>query len=338
MMRGTREREYAELTLRVFLENGATALSGDLDWELWARIAQGNRVLLRLAERLSRPQAALPRAFVEAVAREGARAQAFYNAMRRVDAACARWKIPHVFLKATRHYPDAGRDADMLVPRGTQIDELLVSDLQATPRRIGLADRVAGSSGFVVDGAVVLDVHHGRLGLCGEQRFLADLVLERGQPVDVGGVMLRGLSATDEVLLQGAQLVYGRRSFRMTEALYTINAVREQRVDWDEVIRSAERVGVLAGLSCYLTYLARIHQHVFERALLPDTVTRRLSASGWGTVEFSRGEFRFPRMAVGARVYWGQLAADIAARRWRSAARVCLLPLVAAAAALRTLT
>jgi len=337
-MDATREREYAELTLRVLLERSATPPSRDIDWELWARIAEGNRVMVRLAERLSHVPAAPPPAFTEAAAREGARAQAFYNAMRRVDAACARWKIPHVFLKATRHYPDAGRDVDMLVPLGTRIDEVLVSHLQATPRRNGLAERVAGSSGFLIDGAVVLDVHHGRLGLCGEQRFLAELVLERAQPVDVGGVTLRGLSASDEVLLQGAQLVYGRRSFRMTEALYTINAVREQRVDWDELIRSAERVGVLAGLSCYLTYVRRIHQHVFERALLPDAVTRRLSASGWGTVEFSRGEFRFPRMAVGARVYWGQLAADITARRWRSAARVGLMPLLAAAAALRGLT
>ena len=230
-MDATRERDYAELTLRVLLEHGATPDLRDLDWELWARIAQGNRVLLRLAKRLSHARAAPARAFTEAATRERARALAFYGAMRRVDAACARWKIPHVFLKATRHHPDAGRDVDMLVPRGTRIDELLVSDLQATPRRNGLAERVGGSSGFVVDGAVVLDVHHGRLGLCGEQRVLAELVLELGRPVDVGGVTLRGLSASDEVLLQGAQLVYGRRSFRMTEALYTINTVREQRVD-----------------------------------------------------------------------------------------------------------
>ena len=336
MMRGTGERAYAELTLRVLLGGGAAPPLGYVDWGLWERIAQGNRVIVRLAERLSHAHAGPPQAFTDAAAREAARARAVYSAMRRVDAACARWKIPYIFLKATRRYPDAGRDVDMLVPRdATRIDAMLVSDLQATPLRKGFRERVAGSAGFLVDGAVLLDVHHGWLGLCGEQRALAEFLLERGRPVDVGGATLWGLSPTDEVLLQGAQLGRGRGWFRITDALYTIDAVRGQRLDWDELMRSAERVGALAGLSCYLTYVARIHEHLFGQALLPDAVARRLSSTGWGTVEFSNGAFHFPRIAVSARVYLGQLGADITARRWRSAARVCLLPLVVVAAALR---
>ena len=329
-----REPAHAEQTLRLLLERSAPPPSRGMDWELWGRIAQRNRVLVRLAERLSDLDHAAPPAFTEAAKREGERARAFHNAVRRVDAACVRWSIPHVFLKVTRHYPDAGGDVDMLVPRGTPVDERFISDLQATPRRRGLGERLAGSSGFLVDGDVVFDVHHGRLGLCGEQRALAEFLLERGRPVEVGGATIRSLSPNDEVLLQGAQLVSGRRSFRMTEVIYTISTIRAQRLDWDELLRSAERLGVLAGLSCYLTYVARIHYPLFGHALLPDTVARRLSSRAWGDVKFRDGEFHFPRVTVGARVYLGQLATDLIARRWGSAARVSVMSVAAVAAAL----
>jgi len=339
MTRTTRERVYAELTLRLLLGGVAAPLSGDVDWDLWQRLAQHNGVIVRLDERLARARPAPPAPFAEAAAREAARARAIYEVMRQVDAACVRWRIPHVFLKASRHYPDAGRDVDLLVPRdATRIDALLVSELQATPRRNGFGDRIAGSSTFQMGGAVALDVHHGRLGLCGEQRPLADFLLERARPVEVAGATVSGLSPGDEVLLQGAQLVRGRGSFRMTEPLYTIATVRGDGVEWEELTGSARRLGLFAGLACYLTYVARIHEQLFAQALLPDTVARQLHSRGWGTAEFRRAAFHFPSVAVSARVYLGQLGVDVAAGRWESVRRLSLLPLVGAAAGLRTLT
>jgi hypothetical protein len=332
-----RERGYAELMLRLLLGGAVAPLSGDVDWALWQRLAQQNRVIVRLAGRLSHARWVAP-AFAEAAAQEGARAQTLYAVTRRVDEACTRWRIPHVFLKANRHYPDAGRDVDLLVPRdATRIDGLLVSDLQATPRPTGLGDRVAASTSFRLDGDVTLDVHHGRLGLCGEQRWLADFLLERGRPIEVAGGTVWGLSPGDEVLLQGVQLVRGRGSFRMAEPLYTIGAARGHRLDWEELIGSARRLGALTGLSCYLTYVARIHEQLFAQDLLPDTVARLLRPRGWGTVEFKNAAFHFPGLAVSARVYLAQLGADIVARRWESVRRLSLLPLVGAAAGLRRL-
>lgn len=338
-MRATRERGYAELMLRLLLGGAVGPLAGDLDWALWQRLAQQNRVIVRLAAWLSHSGRVAPAAFAAAAAQEAARAQTMYTVMRRVDEACTRWGIPHVFLKVSRHHPDAGRDVDLLVPRdATRIDALLVSELQATSRRNGLGNRVAASTTFLMDGAVTLDVHHGRLGLCGEQRWLADFLLERGRLVEVAGATVWGLSPGDEVLLQGVQLVRGRGSFRMSEPLYTMVTARGQRLDWDELIGSARRLRVLAGLSCYLTYVARIHEQLFAHALLPDTVARQLRPQGWGTVQFKNAAFRFPGLAVSPRVYLEQLGADVAARRWDSVRRLSLLPLVAAAAGLRRFT
>lgn len=325
--------------LRLLLGGAVGPLSGDVDWGLWQRLAQQNGVIVRLAGRLSQARWVPPAAFAAAAAQEGARARALYDVMHRVDEACTRWGIPHVVMKASRHYPDAGRDVDVLVPRdATRIDRLLVSELQAAPRRNGLDGRVAASSSFLADGGVALDVYHGRLGLCGEQRWLADFLLERSRAVEVAGRTVWGLSPGDEVLLQGVQLVRGRSSFRITEPLYTIETVRRQRLDWEELIGAARRLGVLAGLACYLTYVARIHEQLFAQALLPDAVARQLRPRGWGTVEFRNAAFHFPRVAVSARVYLAQLGADVAARRWESVRRLSLLPLVAAAAGLRRLS
>jgi hypothetical protein len=259
--------------------------------------------------------------------------------MERVAEACERRGIPHMFLKAHRHYPDVGRDIDLLVPPEVDgVDALLTTELDAVPRTRDLRAHAAGRTSYLLDGAVMLDVHHGRLGQCGEQRLLPRLLVERRRPFDLAGRAIWAPSPENAVLLQGLQLVRGRLSFRLSEVLYTISVIERDLIDWAYVTHSARQHGTLASLSCYLGYVAQIYERLFARSLLPEVVARQLRLDGWGRVEFIRGAFRFPVLRVGGRVYVSQLGADVRSGRWESVGRLVLLPVLAAAAGLQMLT
>lgn len=336
-MSATHQQAHAELMLRTMLDRTFEPPAAELDWAIWQRLAGRNSVLVRLAERLSRGARPLPPELVIAATREAGRARTTLAWMETVAGILARHGIPHAFLKVRRHYPDLGSDVDVLVPSSRQVNTALVRELGARPAERTLDDRVAGAEVYQLDDGVVLDVHRGRLGRCGEQRLLPDLVLERRRQVRLGDTTLWVPSPEDEILLQGLQQVRGRLSFRLAAVLYTIVTLRAPDFDWEYLTRAARRIGLSDGLSCYLTYVGQIHQRLFASALLPAEAARALWLDEWGQVEFRDGAFRFPTLRVNGWVYASQFSADVRSGRWASASRLCLLPLVAAAAGLKRL-
>jgi len=331
------EGAFAQLALQALLDAAFVPASVAVDWGLWQRLAERNAVLVRLADRLARGPLHPPAAFHAATARERNRVRRICAVMGRVAEACDRRAIPHLFLKAHRHYPDMGRDVDLLVPDDVDdIDTLLVADLGAVPRERSLSDHVADTRRYVLDGAVVLDVHHGRLGQCGEERVFPRLLIEWRRPVDIGGRAFWGPAPEHELLLQGLE-VRGRSRFRLAELLYTISLVRRGPVAWAYVTHTARQAGILTGLSCYLGYVSRIYGRLFARALFPEPLVRELSLNSWGRVEFTNGAFRVPALRARGRLYAGQLGAHLRSGRWDSVGRLCLLPLLAAASGLAKL-
>ena len=142
-------------------------------------------------------------------------------------------------------------------------------------------------------------------------------------------------SAEDQLVLQGLENVAGRRSFHLSDVVYTVGTLRAGGVDWDYVTKTARTHGVDAGLSCYLSYVDDIHRRVLGRPLLPSEIKRTLRIDGWGRVDFQNGAFHFPAFRVSGRLYAHQLVANVRSGGWRSAGRLCLLPFVAGAALAR---
>ncbi|MBI4419640.1 MAG: nucleotidyltransferase family protein, partial [Gemmatimonadetes bacterium] len=244
------------------------------------------------------------------------------------------WLVP----KAAQRYPDVGDDLDLLVLAPTPaIDRLMLEGLPVTSRRRTLAHRLSGCLLYALPGTdVVLDIHHGRLGSAGRHTDYLAVLRQRRRLVVIEGTEFWAPSSEDQLVLQGLEKVSGRRSFHLCDVLHTITAVRAG-VDWEYVLRTARAQDGEAGLSCYLSYVAELHSRLAGRDLLPRDVSDALRLGGWGRVEFKNGAFRFPALRVNSRVYGRQFSADLRSGRWTSAARLCLLPLVAAAAGLRRL-
>jgi hypothetical protein len=132
--------------------------------------------------------------------------------------------------------------------------------------------------------------------------------------------------------------VYGRRSFKLADAVSTIHAIRDGDLDWDRVMRTARQTGTLPGLSCYLGFVDRIHRRTFGAPLLDPEAHEGLETEHWGRLIIGAGEYNFPARRVTRELYRRFVALKLRERDWRAAARVAaLLPLAALGPAVRAL-
>src|SRR5436189_2422633 len=334
------ESRYASWVLRLLLSPDAVADGlGALDWDVLLRVARANRVLVRTAERLAAGAIAVPERFAAAVARERRRIQATLALMQRVSRACQARHIAFLFPKAFQDYPDFGDDVDLLVlTRSTRVDGGIIEGLSASPVPRDWGERIAGAVTYRVTGCPSpLDVQHGRLGIVGEHDAFPQVLIEHARVTVVEGIEFAEPPPEDQLVLQGLQRVWGRLRIALCDVVFTMSTIRRGALDWDYILATARRHGALAGLGCYLSYVDQIHRDVFWQPLVAEPMRGVLGLRGWGRVEFHEDGYRFPIARVNSRLYVRQLGGRIAARDWTGAARLFLIPAVAAARAFHRL-
>lgn len=299
-------------------------------------LAKANGVLLRAARRLGRRRRDLPVQFETAVAAEEHRAASLLALIKRIAELCTEHSVPHVFLTTLEGYPDVGRDVDVLVlrePAGAR--QSWIDPLGGKPLRQDLSDRLAAAARYETDAGEV-DVHTDRLGRVGEDAAFARAVVARRRLTPVGEIEFFGPAPADTLVLQGMRRMYTRRGIRVSDIIATVRVVRRADFEWSEAFATAKRFGALEAVNCYLGYVERVHHDVLGTPLLPPKITQRITASRWGRIGSRHGSERFPTAPVSASLYLRKLSASIASRRWATAGRLCLLPVLGATAAVRS--
>jgi Uncharacterised nucleotidyltransferase len=328
---------WGPLILRALLDS-PSCLAGleDGEWGRVAEVAERNGVLLRLGDKLGAAGLTPVNGFTAAEGRERRRARAMLEVIGEVSRVCSAGGLAFIFPKAFQHFPDMGTDVDLLLPSPpSRAGSVLAAGLGVAPARRNFQNWVAGTITYEVGGSdIPLDVHYGRLGILGEEMLYPRAILENAKRVRIEGVEFLTPSAEDQLLLQGMQKVYGRRRLRLSDLLYAMTAVRQEDLDWDYLLQGAHRLGMFAGLSCYLSYAEQVNGEVCGGALLRPELRRAVLRGDWGRVEFRDGYYRFPTLAVAGQLYVRKFAAAVARGNWESAARLCLLPLLGLASAL----
>jgi len=336
----TTEHAHATWILQLLL-TGATngAALEELDWGILLRIAKRNGVLVRLADRLQRATAVPPQFFGEAVEAERGRNREAIDLIRTVSQICTQNGIEFIFAKAFQHYPDMGRDIDLYVrSRASEVDTLIAAALPASPHKANFVNWAAGTVKYTINGcALPLEVHKGRMGNLGEHASYVCTLMTNAKHADIEGTDFLVPCPEDQLVIQGMDKVYGRRYLRLSDIVSTISIVRWDGLDWGTIIQTAEKLCTLPGLCCYLSYINQIHCDLYGRDLLAPPVRKALDLNGWGRAWFRDGYYRFPTVQVSVQVYWKKFWGALISREWQSAARLCLLPSMAAGAMWRRL-
>ncbi|HWC72350.1 MAG TPA: nucleotidyltransferase family protein [Gemmatimonadales bacterium] len=317
--------QHRLVILRLLLDDPRLDLA-ELDWAAVRTIAEHTGVIVRVADAVARRRGGepLPPHLAESAARACGRTQRVLEIVDQLGAACTRQGIAHAVLKTAERYPDTGRDIDLLISAARR-DTPILRSLPAIARRRTWRHRIAGSSTFTAAHGIVIDIWHGRLGSLGEHARFARLLLERARPVAVGVTSFVAPTPEDHLLLIAAQQMFTRPALRLADVYWTIATLKDRQLNWDYLFATALSMGIGAALGTYLRYVNRLYAHAFDRPLLADHVTTRFE----GSVHDAE---RFPAPRIAARHYLQQIGATLESGRWHSAARLSLLPVVAAAA------
>jgi Uncharacterised nucleotidyltransferase len=337
MMYGQGESSAA-LILRLLLDGLCEPWSdGEVRWEELRCVAERNVVLVRLAERLEPTELEPPRPFTDAVAKKRRLNGAKLDLIRRIAGACTEGGIEFILAKAFQHYPDMGDDIDLFIqPRSIEADALILNGLNAAPLTRALRNRMAGTANYRVSGCEALvEIHHGRMGMVGEHTSQIGRLIQNGRHIKVEGTEFLIPSPEDQLIIQGMQRVYRRSYLRLSDIFYTTLTFRRDTLDWDYIIRAATRLGTFEGLCCYLSYADQIHRRLLGKDMISSPLRQRLILKGWGSVRFEDGVYRFPRARVAN--YINKFRSALFMGDWKTAGRLCLLPLLACDTAYRRL-
>jgi hypothetical protein len=322
---------YATWVLRLILDSSKPG-----DWatrvneEILLPLARQNGVLVRTVERLEGAGIQMSPTWVHAVEVERQRVHTAIRWIGRISTLCAENGLEFLFPKASQHYPDMGRDLDLLLlSRSIHAEARVIGALPAVRCRRGLAHWIAGTATYRIEGcALPLDVHHGRLGLAGEHSSYPAILIQNRRSLSLNGKTFMVPSHEDQLVLQGMQGVYARRYLRLADIVATIASLSENGLDWDYIAAISRRLGTLPGLSSYLHTVDAIHARVLGSELLTREQSRCLDREGWRQAGLCTGCYPFPANRVAARLYGRKLLAAAACGDWVGAGRLCLLPLV----------
>jgi len=239
-----------------------------------------------------------------------------------------------VVIKTLDHWPDIGSDLDLFIA-ASEADTVRVmrTELQAEPQPRSWGDRLAHKWNFQVPGLPQLvEIHVGCLGQTGEQDTLALHLEETRVMRDAGPFHFRVPAPEEQVTLATLQRMYRHFYIRLTDLLNLTGLVRTGSLDFARLRSSAERWSIWPGVATLLKITSDYNERAGVGPLpLPEFVVR---AAHFGADVTYVGEqfLRVPIMPQGSQLFLKQLIGTGAARHFRAAARLSLLPVLAAAA------
>lgn len=239
-----------------------------------------------------------------------------------------------IVIKTLDHWPDIGSDLDLFIA-ATEEDTVRVmqSELRAEPQAQSWGDRLAHKWNFRIPGlSRLVEIHVGCLGQTGEQDALPAHLEENSVLRDAGSFRFRVPAPEEQVTLATLQRMYRHFYIRLTDLVNLTGLVRAGRLDFMRLRNSSQRWSIWPGVATLLKITSDYNERTGVGPLpLPEFVLR--SARFGAEVTYVGEQFlRVPMLPQGSQLFLQQLIGTGAALRFRAAARLSLLPALAAAA------
>jgi hypothetical protein len=272
---------------------------------------------------------------VEALARE--EEQRIANALATLDKVVRALELTGhspLVIKTLDHRPDIGSDLDLFISASEEDTvRVMRSELQADVQPQSWGDRLAHKWNFQIPGLPqLIEIHVGCLGQTGEQVELPVHLEQTSVVREVGPFRFRVAAAEEQVTLATLQRMYRHFYIRLTDIVNVTGLVRTGRLDFLRLRASTQRWSIWPGAATLLKITSDYNERAGAGPLpLPEFVIR---AARFGAEVTYVGEqfLRLPMVPEGSQLFLRQLIATGTERRFRAAARLSLLPALAAAA------
>ena len=241
-----------------------------------------------------------------------------------------------VVIKSLDHLPDLGSDLDLYADTKPNVIVTLMKErfgATVAPRSWG--DCLANKWNFMVPGLPELvEIHVGRLGQTGEQVVLASSLMLRTRKISVGSMEFRVPSIADRLLISILQRMYRHFYFRLCDIVDCVQLAESEGIDYFALRAQAEATDIWQGAATYMRIVSDYAAGYRGKGLnLPEFVNTSARFGG-DALYFGHGFLRVPILPKAGNLYMLQLGAGLRRMHLRNSARLSLLPMLAAAAAI----
>jgi Uncharacterised nucleotidyltransferase len=235
-------------------------------------------------------------------------------------------------IKSLDHWPDLGSDLDLYTSGAPErVVQVMQHRLQAQLEPRSWGDRLANKWNFQVPGLKELvEIHVRYLGQTGEQKLMAERVIERSVWKQINGRDFPVPAPEERVLISTLQRMYRHFYFRLCDMADFAGLLGRGAVDFQELRRGAEVGGIWPGVASFLTIVSNYVNSFGGSLALPREIAEDAYAADLH-VQF-RGDFLRVPMKPAAGLYGSQLLTAGRHGDLRAISRLPLLPPLAVSA------
>ncbi|HKW19117.1 MAG TPA: nucleotidyltransferase family protein [Terriglobales bacterium] len=237
-----------------------------------------------------------------------------------------------VVIKSLDHWPDLGSDLDLYTSGAPErVTQIMQQKLQAELEPRSWGDKLANKWNFQVPGLKeLIEIHVRYLGQTGEQKLMAQRVIERSVWKEINGRDFPVPAPEERILISTLQRMYRHFYFRLCDMADFAVLLASGNVNFTELRQGAELGGVWPGVASFLVIVANYVKSFGGSIPLPREVVEAAHSSDLH-VQF-RGNFLRVPMKPAAGLYGSQLLSAGKHGDLRAIARLPLLPPLAVSA------
>lgn len=312
------------------------------EFDEMAALAQENHVIVRALEvfRKFRNEAGDAER-VEwanaAIEREKARIDNAVSFLQEICRELSAAECNAIVIKSLDHWPDLGSDLDLYTDADpVSVIRVMRGKFQAQLAERSWGDRMARKWNFIIPGLPEsVEIHMGRLGQTGEQLAVAGSLIQRARTIRVGDRPFRVTSVEDRLMICTLQRMYRHFYARLCDIVDTAELVETVGVDFEDLLFSAQEAGIWEGVATFLVIVSDYVKYFRGRGIHLPPVVKAAARFRGDQIRFGKSFLRIPILPHSAKLYASQLTTLMTKGELKSAARLSVLPCLAAAAALQ---
>ena len=235
-------------------------------------------------------------------------------------------------IKSLDHWPDLGSDLDLYTNGAPErVIQVMQQKLKAELEARSWGDKLANKWNFQVPGLnELVEIHVRYLGQTGEQKLLAERVIERSVSKQVNGTNFPVPAPEERIMISTLQRMYRHFYFRLCDMADVARLLGTGDLDFKELRRGAELGGIWPGVASFLVIVSNYVNSFGGSVSLPREVIEEACAADM-QVQF-RGNFLRVPMKPAAGLYGSQLLSAGKHGDLRAISRLPLLPPLAVSA------
>lgn len=235
-------------------------------------------------------------------------------------------------IKSLDHWPDLGSDLDLYTNGAPdRVVQIMQQRLQAQLEPRSWGDKLANKWNFQVPGLrELIEIHVRYLGQTGEQKLMAERVIERSVWKEVNGRAFPVPAPEERVLISTLQRMYRHFYFRLCDMADFAALLARRAIDFTELRQGANAGGIWPGVASFLVIVSNYTKSFGASISLPLEVVESAYADDLN-VQF-RGNFLRVPMKPAAGLYGSQLITAGRHGDLRAISRLPLLPPLAVSA------